>query len=83
MVSTMLAFRLVSAAICSALLLDESLTDPLQIIGAFIVLFSVSMYMYVQYKSNKKKSATKGIALSASLSSSTILVNAVPKPSTL
>jgi hypothetical protein len=39
MVSTMLSFRLVSAALCSALLLDENLSNPLQIIGASIVLF--------------------------------------------
>jgi len=45
MVSSLLAWRLVSALVFAALLLDERLTSPWQLLGAFIVLITVTWYL--------------------------------------
>jgi drug/metabolite transporter (DMT)-like permease len=45
MVSSLLAWRLVSALIFAALLLNEHLTSPWQLLGAFIVLITVTWYL--------------------------------------
>jgi drug/metabolite transporter (DMT)-like permease len=45
MVSSLLAWRLVSALIFAALLLDERLTSPWQLLGALIVLVTVTWYL--------------------------------------
>ena len=45
MVSSLLAWRLVSALIFAALLLDERLTSPLQFLGALIVLATITWYL--------------------------------------
>lgn len=48
MVSSLLAWRLVSALIFAALLLDERLTSPWQLLGAFVVLITVTWYLRQQ-----------------------------------
>ncbi|MDX1612679.1 MAG: EamA family transporter [Candidatus Promineifilaceae bacterium] len=48
MVSTLLAWRLVSALIVAALLLDERLRTPAQAIGAIIVLVTITWYLWQQ-----------------------------------
>jgi drug/metabolite transporter (DMT)-like permease len=48
MVSSLLAWRLVSALIFAALLLDERLTSPWQLLGALIVLITVTWYLRQQ-----------------------------------
>ena len=48
MVSSLLAWRLVSALVFAALLLDERLTSPWQLLGAFTVLVTVSWYLRQQ-----------------------------------
>ena len=45
MVSSLLAWRLVSALIFAALLLDERLTSPVQFLGALIVLTTITWYL--------------------------------------
>ncbi|UCG24927.1 MAG: DMT family transporter [Chloroflexota bacterium] len=45
MVSSLLAWRLVSALIFAALLLDERLTSPVQYLGALIVLATITWYL--------------------------------------
>ena len=45
MVSSLLAWRLVSALIFAALLLDERLTSPWQFLGALIVLITITWYL--------------------------------------
>jgi drug/metabolite transporter (DMT)-like permease len=48
MVSSLLAWRLVSALIFGALLLDERLTSLWQLLGALIVLLTISWYLWQQ-----------------------------------
>lgn len=48
MVSSLLAWRLVSALIFAALLLDERLTSPIQLLGAIIVLATITWYLRQQ-----------------------------------
>jgi drug/metabolite transporter (DMT)-like permease len=45
MVSSLLAWRLVSALVFAALLLDERLTSPVQFLGALIVLTTITWYL--------------------------------------
>lgn len=45
MVSSLLAWRLVSALLFAALLLDERLTSPSQFLGALIVLITITWYL--------------------------------------
>lgn len=52
-VSTLLPFRLISALVFSALILHEELTDSLQFFGAFVVLATVTVYMYKARKQEK------------------------------
>jgi drug/metabolite transporter (DMT)-like permease len=53
MVSTLLAFRLVSALVFSAIIMKEELTDTLQFVGAFVILFTVTGYMWAQKREKK------------------------------
>lgn len=48
LVSSLLAWRLVSALLVAALLLDERLTSPWQAFGALIVLVTVTWYLWRQ-----------------------------------
>jgi len=48
MVSSLLAWRLVSALIFAAILLDERLTSPWQFLGALIVLVTITWYLRQQ-----------------------------------
>jgi drug/metabolite transporter (DMT)-like permease len=48
MVSSMMPWRLVSALIFGAILLNERLTSPWQIIGAIIVLITITWYLWKQ-----------------------------------
>lgn len=48
MVSTLLAFRLVTSLLFSALIMREELSDMLQFVGAGIILVTVTAYMWVQ-----------------------------------
>jgi drug/metabolite transporter (DMT)-like permease len=48
MVSSLLAWRLVSALIFAALLLDERLTSLWQLLGALLVLITVTWYLHRQ-----------------------------------
>ena len=52
MVSSLLAWRLVSALIFAALLLDERLTSPWQFLGALIVLITITWYLQRQSSAN-------------------------------
>jgi len=54
LVSTLLAFRLVSALIFSAVVMHEELTDVFQFIGAAMVLITVTCYMVIQKRASKK-----------------------------
>jgi len=54
MVSTMIAFRLVSTLVFSAVMMDEELSDIFQFTGAFIVLGTVTGYMWIHQKKPTK-----------------------------
>jgi len=54
LVSTLSAFRMVSALIFSAFVLHEELTDVYQFVGAIIVLITVSAYLWFQNRQSKK-----------------------------
>ncbi|MGD2078186.1 MAG: DMT family transporter [Chloroflexota bacterium] len=57
MVSSLLAWRLVSALVFAALLLDERLTSFWQLLGAFIVLITVTWYLRQQRNNQAPPSA--------------------------
>lgn len=54
LVSTLLAFRLVSSLVFSALIMHEELNDVYQFVGAAIVLITVTAYMWFQKRASKK-----------------------------
>lgn len=51
LVSSMLAWRLVVALVVAAFLLDERLTSPWQLLGALIVVLTISWYLWQQRRS--------------------------------
>jgi drug/metabolite transporter (DMT)-like permease len=53
-VGSTVSLRMVSAIIFSAILLDEELSSAWQVIGAVIVLISVSLFLYYQHKQQKQ-----------------------------
>lgn len=54
-VSSLMAWRLVSALIFASLLLDERLTSPTQLFGVVIVMITITWYLWRQGKAQKAK----------------------------
>jgi drug/metabolite transporter (DMT)-like permease len=54
LVGAALPLRIVSAIICSAVLLHENLTSGWQVIGSVIVVLSVAMFLYLGHVQQKK-----------------------------
>lgn len=52
-VSSMMAWRLVSALLFAGLLLGEHLSSPAQLLGAFVVLLTITWYLWRQQGSGK------------------------------
>lgn len=53
-VSSLMAWRLVSALIFASLLLGERLTSPVQFVGALIVLVTITWYLWKQQRSGRQ-----------------------------